>query len=305
MRDVGRAGRGRAAGRGRGATAAPRKSRSLAVDEHAGVDRLAALDAGDDAQHGVLERVTRARARSSQPARPVAARGAPRRGPGGDGRAQGRQPRRRVLGQAGGEVGHVGRADVVGLREAGLVGQPFVGDERPPRPRPRRRRPAAPRPASRSGAQPSRACSRASYGRPAAAAAAGQLWWNVRAAPWSIRYGAPCQNSMFGLRQERSTLPTSASNHSTRPGEARVDVERGRRRGRARRAGSRRRGCGPGWRAAGPGPLRPARWRPAIGSTSTVTSAGTGRPSVRASSPTITSATSALRPWPAPWNFTT
>jgi hypothetical protein len=49
----------------------------------------------------------------------------------------------------------------------------------------------------------------------AAASTDGQLWWNVRAAPWSIKYGDPCQNSMFGLRHERSTLPTSASNHST------------------------------------------------------------------------------------------
>ena len=34
-----------------------------------------------------------------------------------------------------------------------------------------------------------------------------------------MRYGRPCQRSMFGLRQERSTLPTSASNQRTRAGE--------------------------------------------------------------------------------------
>src|SRR3712207_9284499 len=32
-----------------------------------------------------------------------------------------------------------------------------------------------------------------------------------------FRSSRSCQNSRLGLRQERSTLPTSASNHSTRP----------------------------------------------------------------------------------------
>ena len=71
--------------------------------------------------------------------------------------------------------------------------------------------------AATSGSHSSSACAEASYGRLTAAAAPGQLWWNVSAAPWSISWSRPCQKSMFGFRQDRSTLPTSASNHSTRP----------------------------------------------------------------------------------------
>ena len=59
------------------------------------------------------------------------------------------------------------------------------------------------------------------------------------------------------------------------------------------------------WPSAGPGPpRRPRTWRSAA-SSRTAFSSGTRRPSCRASPPTITSATSTRRPWPAPRNFTT
>ncbi|WP_432853085.1 DUF3037 domain-containing protein [Amycolatopsis sp. CA-161197] len=38
----------------------------------------------------------------------------------------------------------------------------------------------------------------------------------MSAAPWSMSTGLRCHHSRFGLRHDRSTLLTSASNHSTR-----------------------------------------------------------------------------------------
>src|SRR5690349_8660447 len=119
-----------------------------------------------------------------------------------------------------------------------------------------------------------------------------------------MRYGAPCQRSMLTLRQVRSTLPTSASNHSTRP------------------ANPGSTGNAPGSRSSAPGRKSMPRFRPGLrrsrswtswsgsatpsaGSSSTVTSSGTGSPSPRASSPLTTSATSTGSPWPAPEYFTT
>ena len=50
--------------------------------------------------------------------------------------------------------------------------------------------------------------------------AVGQLWCQIMVAPWSMSHRSPCQTSMFGLRQERSTLLISASNQTTRPASA-------------------------------------------------------------------------------------
>src|ERR1035441_3122340 len=64
-------------------------------------------------------------------------------------------------------------------------------------------------------------CSRASNGR--LGSAVGQLWWKYSAAPWSISQMLRCQTRRFGLRQVRSTLCSSASNHKSwlaKPGSA-------------------------------------------------------------------------------------
>lgn len=71
-----------------------------------------------------------------------------------------------------------------------------------------------------SGPKEARTWSEASYGLAAEAWAPGQLWCQIMVAPWSISHGSPCQTSMLGLRQERSTLLISASNHTTLPASA-------------------------------------------------------------------------------------
>jgi hypothetical protein len=119
-----------------------------------------------------------------------------------------------------------------------------------------------------------------------------------------MSHNRPCHTSRFGLRHDRSTFDVNASNHSTRAASS--------------AAGSHVAGV----KSADPGRKSMPRFDPALartssctswsgspraitGSTSTRTSAGTGNPSRRASSPTTTSATSTLGPCPALRNFTT
>lgn len=71
--------------------------------------------------------------------------------------------------------------------------------------------------AAMSGANGASAWSEALYGLAADAWAPGQLWCQIMVAPWSMSQRSPCQISMFGLRQDRSTLLISASNQTTRP----------------------------------------------------------------------------------------
>ena len=53
------------------------------------------------------------------------------------------------------------------------------------------------------------------YSRAAAAAAVGQLCAKYSAAPWSINHVSACQRNKFGLRHDRSTFCTKASNQTT------------------------------------------------------------------------------------------
>ena len=177
-----------------------------AAEQHdAGVDRLAALDARDDPQRGVLERLTR-RTRSASSAH---SRGACRRASGT------RRRRRRRPSSAGHQRG--GRAP--GRHAA----------------------PAARRPPA-SSRRRAAARGRGSPGTRRAPAPAGRAPWKAySAAPWSISHRLPCQRSRFGLRGVRSTLVTSASSHTTSA--ASVGVRRlGRACTAASPAGSRRRG---------------------------------------------------------------
>ena len=104
---------------------------------------------------------------------------------------------------------------------------------------------ASVRPAAASAASSmnvARTWSSASYGLATRLAALAQAWWKYRLAPWSISQTSPCQTRRFGLRQLRSTLPMSASNHSAAAGEGGVGRSRRAGRSRASRAGSRCRG---------------------------------------------------------------
>lgn len=71
--------------------------------------------------------------------------------------------------------------------------------------------------AATSGEKGARAWSEASYGFAAEAWAPRQLWCQIMVAPWSISHRSPCQTSMFGLRQDRSTLLITASSQTTFP----------------------------------------------------------------------------------------
>ena len=106
---------------------------------------------------------------------------------------------------------------------------------------------------------------------------AAQLWWKYSAAPWSISHGSPCQSSMFGLCQDRSTFRQRVEPDDPR-GELGVDG-RPPGRGRGRRAGSPCPRLRRGSPAAGPAPPRPARRSPSAGRARPTTSSGTGRPS--------------------------
>ena len=128
-----------------------RGSRGAAVDEHAGVDGLAALDARDDPQHRVLEGVSGHRSHRGRSPRRRAHRGpaatascnaAPHssRAASRAVRPAGRPPARPAAGSGRANVGHLGQCG---------------RDQRRPRARRRRRR----------RRPPSRTCSPASYGR--------------------------------------------------------------------------------------------------------------------------------------------
>src|SRR3954449_5045091 len=116
-----------------------------------------------------------------------------------------------------------------------------------------------------------------------------------------MRKSRPCQASRFGLRGVRSTLVTSASNHTTSAASS--------------ASTSPSKGSAPG-RKSRPTLTPPlvsmsslisasGSARPSAGSSSMRTISGTARPSARPTSPATSSATSARGPCPAPRNFRT
>ena len=204
-------GGGVAAGRERGeqrlveVRAGAEEAQRAAEEHDAGVDRLAALDARDDPQRGVLERATRGHAR---PPRPTS-RGASSR------RVRNSRVRGRRRPTRPGRALRAGAGSARGARRASAAAiEPAAG---------------------------SSTWSRIA-GKPPRARASGSAPWNAyRAAPWSISHRLPCQRSRFGLRGVRSTFVTSASSHTTSAASVRVRRLRSGCRA-ASRAGSRRRG---------------------------------------------------------------
>ncbi len=109
---------------------------------------------------------------------------------------------------------------------------------------------------------------------------------------------------MFGLRHERSTLPVQASNHNTAPANDGVTANAHTSRSSAPGRKSTPRFV-PGLRRIRSCTSSSGSFAARTGSTSTVTNSGVGNPSAWASLLQMISAMSALRPWPAPVNFTT
>ena len=153
-----------------------------AEEDDAGVDELAALDPRDDADGRVLEgRVVTPRARASASC------------------ANSRGPSSRAA-----------RYSAYGAPSARLRGHQCRGSRAGPPARPAARRPPRSTPAAGSSTWSRIA------GKPPRARDSGSAPWNAYSdAPWSISHRFLCQRSRFGLRGVRSTLVTSASNHTT------------------------------------------------------------------------------------------
>ena len=134
------------------------------------------------------------------------------------------------------------------------------------------------------------------------AAGSRQVWWTYSAAPWSISHRRPCQTRRFGLRGRPVDVRDQGVEPDDAGGEVRVEA-------RSRPVGE---GAGQEVEAEiGPGLRASSSWisRVRLGRRRAPDRARRGRSRGRAAqgarpiSPAISSATSALGPWPAPRNF--